>query len=426
MSNPSTPISILAPVEHLVIFDPAAWIELAPLTFTRPACALRCGLGTLADNQIRAHRPRRVTLWARPELAYVGNAFAGRLARRYGIEVGFNSLLDDAPALLIDGRTFWFTAAPSTLGSVETDEVRQPLRFVLHVPGLTPDRLVPELNELVRRMPRQPCSAIVLRRPWDVIAHNRRAITIDSRWFGGRPVREEDHPHVAFLNRREIRIRREVKIAPGVVIDASEGPVCIEEGVRIGANAVIKGPCYLGHATQVLPLARIGPHTSAGRICKLAGEVGNTVVHGYANKTHDGFVGDSYLGAWVNLGAGTITSNMKNTYGPIRAATPFGRVQTDAPRLGTVFGDHAKTGIGTLLPAGSYVGVASQIAKPSPDAFTGSFRFVTPGADEPGDVGKLIATARTVAARRGVNWHPDDEALLRHAAETAGRLEKPA
>lgn len=148
-------------------------------------------------------------------------------------------------------------------------------------------------------------------------------------------------------------------IEPGVVFDTRGGPVVLEQGVEVRAGARLEGPVWAGAKSRLLggPLkgCAIGPRAV------VRGEVASTVFLGYANKSHDGFVGHSVVGRWVNLGAGTITSNLKNTYGPIRLEVNGDEIETGMMNLGSLIADHAKTAIGTLLGTGTVIGAGAQV-----------------------------------------------------------------
>ena len=152
-------------------------------------------------------------------------------------------------------------------------------------------------------------------------------------------------------------VLREAAVEPGAVFDTSAGPIVLESGVEVRAGTRLEGPLWAGANTQLLggPIraSAIGPH------CKVRGEVSHCVFLGYANKAHDGFVGHSVIGRWVNLGAGTITSDLKNTYGPVRLDAAGTTIETGLLHLGTLLGDHAKTAIGTLLGTGTIVGAGA-------------------------------------------------------------------
>lgn len=152
---------------------------------------------------------------------------------------------------------------------------------------------------------------------------------------------------------------RDALVEPGVVFDLTHGPVVLESGVDVKAGTRLEGPLWVGANTRLLggsiKGSAIGPH------CVVRGEVVSLVCLGYANKGHDGFVGHSVLGRWVNLGAGTITSNLKNTYGPIRLEVAGAAIETGMQNLGALIGDHAKTAIGTLLATGSVIGAGASV-----------------------------------------------------------------
>lgn len=152
---------------------------------------------------------------------------------------------------------------------------------------------------------------------------------------------------------------REAAVEPGVVFDTTGGPVVLESGVEVKAGTRLEGPLWAGANTRLVG----GPirASAIGPWCIVRGEMATTTLLGYANKAHDGFVGSSVLGRWVNLGAGTITSNLKNTYGPVRLDVAGAAIETGHMFLGSLIGDHAKTAIGTLLGTGTVVGAGASV-----------------------------------------------------------------
>jgi UDP-N-acetylglucosamine diphosphorylase/glucosamine-1-phosphate N-acetyltransferase len=151
-------------------------------------------------------------------------------------------------------------------------------------------------------------------------------------------------------------------IEPGVVFDVRNGPVVLDREVEVRHGTRLVGPTYVGPGTRVLG-GEIR-ESVVGPACRVRGEVSESVFLGYANKAHDGFVGHSVVGRWANLGAGTITSNLKNTYGPVRLEVAGERLETGRMNVGTLFGDHAKTAIGTLLATGTVVGAGASVHGP--------------------------------------------------------------
>ncbi len=201
------------------------------------------------------------------------------------------------------------------------------------------------------------------------------------------------------------------EIEPYVILDASAGPILIRRGATISSFSRIVGPCYIGeNATMVGDSVRA---CSIGETCKVRGEISNSVMLGYSNKGHTGFVGHSYAGRWVNLAAGTTTSNLKNTYGSVPMWTPSGLRDTNAQFLGTMFGDHVKTGIGTMLTTGTVLGAGANV-------FGGRVTekhvpaFAWGGGEPYGtyDIDKFIEVAGRMMARRDIELTENGRRLL--------------
>lgn len=146
---------------------------------------------------------------------------------------------------------------------------------------------------------------------------------------------------------------RGATVEPGVVFDVRKGAIILEKGVEVRSGTRLEGPCWIREGTLIAGGSL--RHVSAGPHCRLHGEISTSVFSGYANKSHDGFVGHSVIGEWVNLGAGTITSNLKNTYGKVRLDVGAERVETGRVNVGSLIGDHVKAAIGTLLPTGAVI-----------------------------------------------------------------------
>lgn len=157
----------------------------------------------------------------------------------------------------------------------------------------------------------------------------------------------------------EVFIEEGAKVDPFVAFDTSAGPILVRNGATISAFSRLVGPLYIGEHVTVM--GDYVATSSIGEWCKVRGEMSNTIMLGHSNKGHAGFVGHSYLGRWVNLGSGTTTSNLKNTYGTVQISSPAGMVDTGMQFLGTLFGDHAKTGIGMMLTTGSVIGAGANI-----------------------------------------------------------------
>ena len=189
-------------------------------------------------------------------------------------------------------------------------------------------------------------------------------------------------------------------VEPGVVFDVRRGTVVLEAGAEVRHGTRLEGPVFVGRNTKVL--GGFVRASAFGPECRVHGEIAASVFLGYANKSHDGFVGHSVVGQWVNLGALTTTSNLKNTYGPVRIQVPGERIETGRQNLGTLFGDHAKTAIGTMLATGSVVSAgASLFGPPTPPRYIPPFAWGSEG-DEFLTADGFLRIAERVMLRRQV------------------------
>ncbi len=190
-------------------------------------------------------------------------------------------------------------------------------------------------------------------------------------------------------------------VEPGVTFDVREGPVVVERGAYVKGGTRLEGPVYVGAATELA--GGLVRHCSIGPRCKIRGELSSSVFLGFANKAHEGFVGHSVVGRWANLGAGTITSNLKNTYGNVRVVVGTETFDTERQYFGSLVGDHAKTAVGTLLGTGTVVGVgASVFTDVRPPRYVAPFAWGGPGPERMSREG-FLRTAERVLPRREVD-----------------------
>ena len=193
----------------------------------------------------------------------------------------------------------------------------------------------------------------------------------------------------------------EAQVEPHVVLDVRNGPIVLAPGVEVRAFTRLVGPLAVARDTRI-----VGGQVSGSAIgprCVVHGEVSTSVFLGYANKSHDGFLGHAVVGRWVNLGAGTINSNLKNTYGPVRVTLDGKRYETGLTFMGSLIGDHVKTAIGTMLPTGCTIGVGANLfGTLRPGGEVPPFAW---GLDQPGRVlecGRFVEIAARVMPRRDV------------------------
>jgi UDP-N-acetylglucosamine diphosphorylase/glucosamine-1-phosphate N-acetyltransferase len=329
--------------------------------------------------------------------------FKGELER-------FLRQLNDVPALESGGRL--------VAARVRAEDGRKLMAAIAESWGPGPIEAVPGPPSWPRGFKPKPVAEPVrfLTRPWDLV-HANEATLIDDFAItrpGKEPALPVASPGAHLVKKNRILSRPGCRVMPGAVLDASTGPIILGEGVRILHNAVVLGPAYIGPNSLIKVGAKIYAGTSIGPVCKVGGEVEGSILHGYANKQHDGFLGHSYLAEWTNVGAGTDTSDLKNNYGRVAAWGPGGLTDTGLTFAGLILGDHAKCGIGTMFNTGTVVGPMSNVFGAGyPPKHVPSFGWGGAPGIEPYDLDKALAVAALVTARRQKTFEPIDEALYR-------------
>jgi UDP-N-acetylglucosamine diphosphorylase/glucosamine-1-phosphate N-acetyltransferase len=409
---------------HVVIYEGRAWPTFAPLCLNRPVFMLSTGMATLFDKQIRYLNASRITLWVRPELV---DFCRTRVIPQLKIPAAVNVPLDDQPALLVSGRTLLFR--PFTPPAIECVSSEDQMIRIAHAtrPGLSHEDVMNRTDrwlELTNLEQVEP-EARLVQSLADLISWNEESLIEDSIHLLKGAKKPPMIGPFTLIEEEDIWIGDDAHIQPGVILDASRGPIVIGTGAKIGANSVIEGPCYLGPAAQVRPLSYIKDACTIGRLCKVGGEVNNSIMLGHSNKAHDGFLGHSYLGKWVNLGAGTTTANLKSTYGTISLKIGSKEIPTDRQFLGALIGDHVKTAINTRLMPGSYIGFCTTVAGSSiAPRFLPSFTFWSDKGAEPMNIEVAKRTMKAVYARRDIRWTEGDEKMVSQVQNTAPEVEK--
>lgn len=270
-------------------------------------------------------------------------------------------------------------------------------------------------KELFSKVKEKHVEANLIHYPWELVNHNQAQITADFNLLGqGGEVSGEIYESVALMNKRNIYVGANSKIKPGVVIDAENGPVYISKNVTIMPNAVIEGPAFIGYSSIIKTGAKIFEGTSIGEVCKVGGEVEESIIHSYSNKQHGGFLGHAYLGQWVNLGADTNNSDLKNNYGPVKVYINGQTVDSKSIFVGLFMGDHSKAGINTMFNTGTTVGLMSNVFGAGfPPKHFPSFSWGGSAGVVEHDLEKAIASAKKALARRKKEMSKVQEALYR-------------
>jgi UDP-N-acetylglucosamine diphosphorylase/glucosamine-1-phosphate N-acetyltransferase len=260
---------------------------------------------------------------------------------------------------------------------------------------------------------------LLLHGAYDLVTALERLLPGDCADFRAAPAGPVPEGSLVLGDPADVRCR-DALVEPGVLFDVRQGAVVLEPGSEVRHGARLEGPVYVGAGTRILGGAIRG--SSFGPQCRAHGEISATVFLGYGNKSHEGFLGHSVVGQWVNLGAGTTTSNLKNTYGSVRLEVGGSRIETGRINLGTLFGDHVKTAIGTLLATGTVVAAGANVfgGRATPK-YVPPFAWGGGGEERMTEEGFLLVAER-VLARRNVAFSAERrESLRRMFARGIGR-----
>ncbi len=342
---------------RICLFEDAGSANLEPLALTHPVFDLLCGIDSLRAKQSRFFAPCDVGVQVRPHLADLYRQQHPRL------RVNDTTWLRAAPTVMVNGR--WLPpddAVPELAGpcvALAGGEVAYAVlgadRLTYCSPHTVDDCLETWKNTLAPRS----AGGRVIKHLWELVDRNGDQIALDCRHqFPAN--RRQDCPASVVGPEDGLRVDPTAHLDPMVVADTRDGPVVVDAGAVVHAFSRLEGPCYIGPRTQVLG-AKIRAGTTLGPDCRIGGEIEASIVHGHSNKYHEGFLGHSYVGEWVNLGAGTHNSDLRNDYGKVSVTVDGRVVSTGLHKVGCFIGDHTKAGLGTLLNTGTSIGVCCNL-----------------------------------------------------------------
>ena len=411
---------------HLCIFEDSQYKNFFPLVSLRPVADLRCGASTLLDKTTRLFKGASISLSVRSQIAplvahdhprFAVNAPSPADTLYINARVVADERFVKAVRRIFPAAKIYVCGDTIAAMALDAETLATLPQLFLH--GL--------LNEPVaRQLGAETVSCRIAHYPWDLVQFNTEEIGRDFAWASKRTRKKiagKIYPGAALVGRQQILIGEGSVVKPGVVLDAEEGPILIGKNVTIMPNAVIQGPASIGDGSVVKIGAKIYHGTSVGEQCKVGGEIEASIIHSFSNKQHDGFLGHSYLGSWVNLGADTTTSDLNNTYGTVRVELERQQIDTGQMFVGLTMGDHSKTGINVMFDTGTIVGVSCNIYGANlPPKAVPSFSWGQQGSFVPYELEKCVETARRVMARRKIVMSRPYEQLLRDLyAESAKR-----
>ncbi|RKY04029.1 hypothetical protein DRP77_05000 [Candidatus Poribacteria bacterium] len=404
---------------RICVFEDEKFDCFFPLTLTRPVFELRCGYISLLERFKRNFPKAEVGVFLRDYLVPTFKKRAevdaindmnfltkddvlflnGRWLMRYG-EI---ELEGDEKVGLKDGEIVYIRAKRETIEKNKADSL----------PKL--------LENLKNALPNEETDAILLNYPWDLINNNPEAMRWDFEAFGNSGIYGKFAEYaVVYGDKDKVFVAETAEVQPFVVLDTTTGPIYIDEGVKIYPHTRIEGPSYIGRDTMIVG-AKIREGVSIGPVCRVGGEVEETIFHGYSNKYHDGFVGHSYIGEWVNLGALTTNSDLKNDYTSVQVYIRGKLVDSGELKVGMFMGDHTKTGLGSLFSTGSVVGMMCNILPAAGELlpkFIPSFTWFFRNKFSRGmGLKHSIETARAAMARRKVELTEEEIELFKYLYE---------
>jgi len=406
---------------HLCIFEDNFYRRLLPLVYFRPVYDLRCGIFRLREKILRGYPKGAVTLHCRWYLADV--------LQEQHLEAQVNRI-DAESCLFINGRVLAgdkFFKRIKEAAAENTVLVHDGAVVAAYLSGPHLDALKLKLEGVLSisdfgDLPRKEIGVQMIHYPWDLVYENAEQVSADFQALtrGKKRKRLEGriYPGAYLVNRKNIVLERDAVVKPGAVLDAEEGPIYIGKGAKIFPNATIIGPAFIGENTFIKTGAKIYEGTSIGEFSKVGGEVEGSIIHGYSNKQHDGFLGHSYLGMWVNLGADTNNSDLKNNYSNVAVEIDGQKVDSGSLFAGLFMGDHSKSGINSMFNTGTVVGVCCNIFGTGfPPKYVPSFSWGGSKSLTTYDLERCAKVAERVMGRRKKVLTAAERKLMEHVFE---------
>ncbi len=392
---------------RLCHYEDRAVADLEPLTLTRPVFDLLCGQSSLADKQARYFQASERTAVVRP----------------YLLEQTPRESAGSGPVVVVNGRWLPPVGLAADLSGPYVGLVGEEAAWAVvdaaEFTARTPDAVEEQMEQWKATLPRREAGGRLFGRLWEIVAHNGEQIIADVETGDQKSAGAPPKLLPAIIGpRQRLHVHPSARIDPFVVADLTGGPVVIGHDAVVLGFTRLEGPCVIGPRSQIHG-AKIRGGATIGPDCRIGGEVECSILQGRGNKYHDGFLGHAYLGEWVNLGAGTQNSDLRNDYGEPSVFVNGRLVRTGQTKVGCFLGDHTKTAIGVLLNTGASAGVFCNLLPGGllPRRLPSFTRCGDGRLSTNDDLDSLLNTAAKVMARRGCELTPAQETLYRSLFE---------
>jgi len=399
---------------HICIYEDSGCNNLLPMAYVRPVYDLFCGMVSIQEKLIRNFPQASLTLHTRSVLEkVVRDRYPDCLVNEFpkGLEeivfINGRTLLNSKTVLHKLGKNQSFTINDKVVAArLSGAELATVIETVQN--GMTID-----LDETA--IEKQEIDGVLVEYIWDLIQANSDQIRSDFA-FATQERGSSVNDNGTVIHNQNVFIDKTAKIMPQVVVDGSNGPVFIDRDVLIQPHVYIQGPVYIGPSVLIKAGAQIYSGSSIAEGCKIGGEVNNSIILPWSNKAHGGYLGSSYVGSWVNIGAGTNNSNLKNNYSVVKVTVNGEVIDTGLQFMGLIMGDHSKCGINTTFNTGTNVGINCNLyGSAMHDKHISSFTW---GSAVDGyttyNLDKALAVNKTVMSRRQHKLSKFDEELLRN------------
>lgn len=384
---------------NIVLFDePSIRTQLLPFTFTRPAASIRIGIVTIAEK------------WQHylGEVSFLTEAY---LAEKFPVKTTSDNLL-------INGALCPDEQVVKTIQQLPLNTSLVKQGKVLAVRSTSLDWNNASATQ------EYAGEVVMIDQVWKIFQHNAQQIRSDfQRITAGRKSAPITDKHTRTYNEDQIFLEEGVTLR-AAILNAEDGPIYLGKNSVVQEGALIKGPFALCEGSHVNMGGKMRGDTTIGPFSKVGGEIGNSVIFGYSNKAHDGFLGNSVLGEWCNLGADTNTSNLKNNYENVKIwnYAKGGFHDTGLQFCGLMMGDHSKCGINTMFNTGTVVGVSANIFGDGfPRTFIPSFAWGGASGFTTFQLNKAFETASKVMARRNKPLDEVEKNILKHVFEQSAQ-----